>query len=157
MPGAMLGACPTHCETHVLGAMHERTNELTYAEPPTNREKAEVSNAHAHVGQVYIVHWATPGFTKVGFCVDENRWHPYVRRGGRLLGFVNDTERHPTMVELDMHAILVRRRVPRAFDTKADAAPYLGHRGAGWTECYVDVSGRDVLGHLIDEMARKRA
>lgn len=82
-------------------------------------------------GSIYVVEWPAAEFYKLGFAVDDRRWRSYESRGGRLL-----LTRHASVVEPDMHRTLIAAGAALAFAAKRDAAPYLGHGGAGWTECY---------------------
>lgn len=133
-----------------------RTNERTNARRSTYvDEGSNVSNAHRRVGHIYIVRWTEARFTKVGVSLNESRWRAFVKRGGELLGVLTEPMPQATVIEGQMHAALVRAGAIPAFLTKADAAPYLGSNGAGWTECYVDRTGREVLAHLLDWAAQR--
>ena len=155
----MLGAMHEQCATHMPDAMHERTNELTNADFPPNpaRDDCLLSNARGITGYVYLVHWEQARFTKVGFTTSSRRWQHFVGRGAHLLGVIESSGLAALENERFMHRTLRRRGLLPAFACKADAAPYLGQNGSGYSECYVDNTGRDVLAHLIAELSHRRA
>lgn len=154
MPDAM----HEQCATHMPDAVHVRTDELTNAEPThPARDEADLSNAPARVqpeGFVYFVHWPEAQFTKVGCSVDSRRWRPFLRRGGVLLGVVQPMYVHYALAEWQMHVDL-SACVDRRFSASAEAVPFLGGVGRGFTECYVDRTGREVIDALLDLERRK--
>ena len=112
------------------------TNETT-----TNPERDgfHLLNAREYE-QIYLVRWASEGFVKVGFSCDGKRWRSFTRRGGRLLGIASfplSEFSGASRAEYLLH-IGLPKYLPRAFGHRSEAAHYLGHNGAGWTECYVD-------------------
>jgi len=153
--------CATHMPDACAGGscateMHERTDALTYADASKTESRSRVGNAGEIKGFVYLVHWPQARFTKVGFTTSSRRWQHFVGRGEELLGVIETTGMGALETERSMHRTLRRRGLPSAFASKADAAPYLGQRGGGWTECYLDNTGRDVLSHLIADLSSAR-
>lgn len=122
------------------------------------REKLSLRTAHDTQypdGLIYLVHWPAPGFFKVGFAVDDRHWRAYCgTRGGQLVATLTPQTESATVVEPRIHEELRAAGVVRAFTTKAAAAPYLGHRGAGWTECYVG-DWRPVVDAFVSYSARE--
>jgi hypothetical protein len=135
--------------------MHVRTYELTHADTSKTESGSHVRNAHEENGYVYLVHWPEAGFTKVGFSCDGKRWRPFLRRGGVLLGVIAPADQHASVVEWHMHVDLSAHGVPQRFATSAEATPYLGGSGRGFTECYVDQTGREVIEKLMEIEQRK--
>lgn len=135
----MRRAMHKQCATHVPDALHERTDELTNADLLVETElSGSVGNAREFV---YLIRWPESGFVKVGFSSNGKRWRPFVRRGGRLLGLASfprqDRGLDAATAEYLMHLGL-RSHLPAAFGHRSEAEDFLGHKGAGWSECYVD-------------------
>jgi hypothetical protein len=97
--------------------------------------------SNARTDQIYLVRWADEGFVKIGTSCDVKRWRGFVKRGARLLGLATlpriDKGMDSGTAEYLLHLALPRVLAP-AFGHRSEAVEFLGQRGAGWTECYVD-------------------
>lgn len=84
---------------------------------------------------VYVVHWEAENIVKVGV-TGGRRWQRFVGRGARLVHlFTPQCGVTAPSIERRME-LAVSRICKPAFGDKLSADPYLGQRGAGWTECY---------------------
>lgn len=97
-------------------------------------------------GYTYIVSWGSGpnAIVKVGSTWAPKRWRGYLSRGGSVELIVRSTR--DVRLEAEVHESM-RLLAPMAFHCKEQAEPYLGSRGAGWTECYLvspDVALREM-------------
>jgi hypothetical protein len=97
--------------------------------------RAVVRNAR-DTDRIYLVGWLDECFVKLGRCSAPARWEAFVRRGGKLLSLYEPTHRPVAVAEAELHATIRAAGFTPAFSRKADAAPFLGGGGSGWTECY---------------------
>lgn len=87
------------------------------------------------VDTVYAVYWADDQILKVGYS-EYQRWKPFVARGAEVLSLRTfDTYDEASALEQTCHSLL-RHVCERAFDSRAEARPYLGGSGGGYLECY---------------------
>jgi hypothetical protein len=116
--------------------MHERTDELTNAEGGCREgEKVDSRNARTRVhGRIYMVEWEHHGIVKIGVTTGR-RWETFVGRGG-VLRHLEAPSPDALDKEQRLHAAVRSVGWPQAFTCKEAAVPFLGHEGAGWTECY---------------------
>lgn len=132
----MHDALLTHCSEHVPDAMHVRTDGRTNADPSKTESGSCVGNAHEPQARIYIVEWEHYHFVKVGVTRGD-RFQTFTGRGGVLRSLTNPM---PLSVAHGMEAALHRDMRsagwPQQFTCKEAAIPFLGHGGAGWTECY---------------------
>lgn len=102
-----------------------------------------------YINQVYLVVWDAEGIVKAGVTT-RKRWRTFVTRGARLVKLY----RVPTYVEMfDLETqfdLDLCHNGPRAFESSADAVPYLGNRGGGYMECYR--IPKDRIEHMLKVM-----
>jgi len=86
----------------------------------------------------YGVEWASNDghrIVKFGISSKPSRWEGFTRLGGRLVLLLPDAWLSGYPSEGHMHQS-AETFADRAFNQKAEAAPYLGAACGGWTECY---------------------
>lgn len=86
--------------------------------------------------QRYVVGWAD-GIVKIGETWNGRaRWGPFLKRGGTMLdlAYYEDLG-HGLHGEIWLQR-QVAKTYQQAFETKAEAIPYMGPSGAGWLECF---------------------
>lgn len=84
---------------------------------------------------VYVVAWDQAEIVKVGYTAGTRRWKMF-RRDARLIGIeAFGASSAALRREHELHADLASF-CPRAFTGRTEAIPFLGGRGAGWTECF---------------------
>ncbi len=89
-----------------------------------------------HDPTVYVVIWDNIHVVKVGFTTKQ-RWRKFVLRGARLIALYTFEKSHDAFqLEEVGDAWLRANGSGYAFDSTADAAPYLGPDGGGYLECF---------------------
>lgn len=84
---------------------------------------------------VYFVSWDGHGIVKAG-STQLKRWRLFTSRGARLRALYEvHTSTEMYALETCFLASLADSGIP-AFDSAADAVPFLGDKGAGYMECY---------------------
>jgi hypothetical protein len=104
------------------------------------------------------VEWEHYSFVKLGVTAGE-RFRGFVSRGGILRVLSEPMPADVALaLETEAHRSMRAANWPQQFPCKEAAVPFLGHHGAGWTECYrmgVNGSHRAEL-IRIDELAARR-
>ncbi len=82
----------------------------------------------------YVVRWGD--VSKAGFTTGNRRWRSFELRGAEVVDVtIHDDYRVALSSERLLESWFAHLGHP-AFESKADAAPWLGNQGGGWTECY---------------------
>lgn len=86
-------------------------------------------------GYTYLIAWGSgvDAIVKVGSTCAPRRWRGYLTHGGRVVLIIRSS--HEVQIETELDESLGKFAAP-AFESKQQAEPYLGSRGAGWMECY---------------------
>lgn len=90
-------------------------------------------------GYAYLMSWPLEDGTsivKVGESWAPRRWRAFISRGASIELIVRAPASNVLAIERELTSHLAAHH-QRAFELKADAAPYLGNRGSGWLECFV--------------------
>lgn len=139
--------------------VHVRTYERTNADSLHQmRDRVEVGNAREAVARIYLVEWPHFSFVKIGVTTGQ-RWTGFASRGGVLRHLTEPAYPQEALArETEMHRQIRSTGWPQAFDCKEAAVPFLGHGGAGWTECYrVGEPGQHSARlYAIDQLAEAR-
>ena len=106
-------------------------------------EREEPPHPYAHysagrwfLNQVYIVGWPDIGVVKVGVTSNgRRRYGAFLNRGAEMLSLTSHKGMAFLEIEGRMHSAM-EMRWPPAFESRAEAAEFLGQRGGGWLECY---------------------
>ena len=89
---------------------------------------------------LYVVEWPI-GIVKVGIASGSRRWLRFSALGASVVSVREVPASDIRAVEKRVHDLLAAE-FPAAFSTAAEASPWLGTNGTGWTECYF-VTGAD--------------
>jgi hypothetical protein len=84
----------------------------------------------------YLVRWPEGHFAKVGISRTQ-RWRAFARYGGVPLVVYRTTATKAAALERDAHRVL-RKVLDPAFTDPVEATSWLGCRGVGYTECYIE-------------------
>ena len=104
--------------------------------PPKPHPYAFYSSGRWLLGQLYIVGWSEEGVVKAGVTMNgRQRFGPFLARGAEMLHLEAFEAGGDVAAEQRVHDAL-SARWPRAFASKAEAAPLLGRKGSGYLECY---------------------
>lgn len=95
---------------------------------------------------VYVVHWPEIGVMKAGIS-EQKRWRKFVELGAVVIDLIEfdnylDASAFETVVHKGM------RPNGYAFNTAAEAEPYLGGKGGGYCECFRVPPGQTVMEFL---------
>lgn len=111
--------------------------------PPNSRRKYQPTT--------YVVRWGD--VWKAGFTTGK-RWRSFELRGAEVIDVtIHDDWRNALATESLIESWLSDLGHP-AFQCKADAVPWLGNQGGGWTECYcLCDAGPSQSGRLCDSQS----
>lgn len=111
--------------------------------PPNSRRKGQPAT--------YVVHWGD--VWKAGFTTG-HRWRSFELRGAEVVDVtIHDDWREAILAEGAIESWLSHLGHP-AFACKADAVPWLGNQGGGYTECYcLCDAGPSQSGRLCDSQS----
>lgn len=84
---------------------------------------------------VYVVTWDDARFIKIGSS-GAQRWRSFLIRGARLVWLGKEGRMDDDIPGELAYQMAAQRFARYAFDDRAEATPFLGSRGGGWTECY---------------------
>lgn len=86
--------------------------------------------------QRYVIGWRDHDLVKVGTTtLGRRRYGMFLARGGEVLDLRNYKSCGDLDAELSLQSVL-DDHWPRAFASRHEAAPFLGNKGSGWTECF---------------------
>lgn len=84
---------------------------------------------------IYVVHWPEINVMKAGYST-RRRWWAFQRRGAVVVDLIHFDNSTDAFAFESVVLAGLRSRGPLAFESAAEAEPYLGGRGGGWLECY---------------------
>lgn len=101
------------------------------------------------VPTVYVVRWDERNIVKVGFSA-ARRWRAFTSQGARIMQLIEfDHHSDAFVIEAALHERM-RLIAPFAFSSRGAAQQFLGGRGDGWVECYLDPDCH--ISRVLDEL-----
>lgn len=82
----------------------------------------------------YVVRWGD--VWKAGFTTGNRRWRSFELRGAEVVDVTIHADWRDALLSEGLIESWLSHLGHRAFQNKAEAAPWLGNQGGGWTECY---------------------